>query len=136
MLSTVLFLVTTSVALVIWLGSGELLIPLMLLIPTATILVFSWRVKAWMRPDAFVLRGYFGTRVMRYVDVDYFTDFPYAGMWNRGVDTDFLSVGSMIEVTYRNGPSRALRATLCRRAECERLVEELDRRVDAAWGED
>lgn len=137
-LSTGLFVVSFSVALAVWLGSGELLIPLMLLVPTAAILVFSWRVKAWMRPDAFVLRGYFGTRVMRYVEVDYFTDFAYSGMWNRGADTDsWLNLGfQMIEVTYRNGRWRTLRATLCRRAACARLVEELNRRIDAVSGED
>lgn len=137
LLSTVLFLVSIPVAIAGGLASGAALIPLMLLVPTASILVFSWRLKAWMSPDAFVLRGYFGTRVMRYVDVDYFTDFAYSGMWNRGADTDsWLNLGfQMIEVTYRSGRSRALRATLCRRAECERLVEELNRRVDAVSGE-
>lgn len=93
-------------------------------------LVLAFRVKARATPDVLVVRSYLKTYVIPFDDVLTFNNAAYSGLWNRSADTStWLNFGlRMVDVVRAEGVGIPLRATMCRRRTCERIVEQLNTR--------
>lgn len=113
-----------------WAASGAFVALVVPWVLGVLLVVFSFRPKAWVTADSFVVRSYLGTREFRFVDVYVFCDTAYSGMWNRSAGTEsWLNAGMrMIDVigVRRTVPIRAM---LCGRRTSETLVEYLNSRV-------
>lgn len=94
-------------------------------------LVLAFRVTARATSDAVIVRSYLKTYVVPFDDVLAFNNAAYSGLWNRSADTDtWLNFGlRMVEVVRAERVDIPLRATICRRRTCERVVEHLNTRL-------
>ena len=98
-----------------------------------TTVAASLRVRAWLAGDVLVVRSYFQTLEIQLIDTDFGPE-PYEGWWN-----GFEGVGGwlngnlyMIDADSETRRTPPLGASVCFRKTCERVVEGLNDRAEAA----
>lgn len=98
-----------------------------LIVVTGAVAALSWRIRARVTAEEFIVRSFFRTYRFRFSKALAFVDLPYEGWWSGFVPAELFGVGPcQIDVEMWGRGGRSLPATICGRKRAKRVADALN----------